>query len=449
MRDDDQDERRRPQEYGLGVRNGWVITLLYGWAHYGKSLFWYTSEFLFAFFLTEVGAIPADRMGLILAAGLFVSAIIDMGVGSRLSRLLPTAASAGRLQCMGAVASAISMLLMFACTWLAGDARLAAALSMSLAFRLSYALYDIPQNSLLSLATSGERARTNLASMRYIFSGLASLTVAASLPPLLQADTLADRAMRFFLVALAFSSVAVASALLLGWALHSMRTAKRPTEGRTGPDGKLGGDIRLLIALMFVVSMAAPVFSKIEPYFAAFVLRDPLLGGGVAMAVSIGMTSAQPLWALLAQRVSRWAMIAVTAGAVVLAAIAFLFVSRSNGAALVAAALAFGAASGGIGMAMWATFSDAVARHAYGREGLAYGLFTASAKISLGMSGLAIGLLLTRIDYRGADSNMLVGMMVVPSILAGIGCAAVISWRQLFGGRPSTGSLPISGRRLL
>jgi Na+/melibiose symporter-like transporter len=180
----------------LGVRGAWTATLLYGCAHYGKSLFWYASEFLFAFFLTEVGAISADRMGLVLAAGLFVSAGIDIGVGSQLSRLLPNAASAGRLQLAGAAASAASMLLMFACYWLPDDVRLLAVLAMSLMFRIAYALYDIPQNSLLSLATDSERARTNVASMRYVFSGLAALTVAACLTPLLQAGGLADQAVR-------------------------------------------------------------------------------------------------------------------------------------------------------------------------------------------------------------------------------------------------------------
>jgi len=402
--------------------------MLYGCAHYGKSLFWYASELLFAFFLTEVGAIPADQMGLVLALGLLASAVTNVVVGSRLSRLLPTAANAGRLQFLGAVASAASMILMFACYWLPDAVRLGGAFAASLAFRLSYALYDIPQNSLLSLATHDERARTNVTAMRYMFSGLAALTIAATLAPLLASGTAADRAILFCKIGAGLSVVAIASAWLLA------RTVSGATE-RSLPDvstrgGRLPFDVRLLIVLMFVVTLAAPTFSKIEPYFAAFVLRDPLLGSGVAMAVAVGMTVAQPFWGLLAQRCSRAVMIVITAAAIVSMAVLFFFAAGIGGGAVLAGALAFGAAGGGIGMAIWAAFADAVARHARGREAWCYALFGASSKLSLLTSGLALGLMLSRIDYRGDDSEMLVGMMVAPPILAGAVCAAVaLSWR--------------------
>lgn len=412
----------------LGASGSRTATVLYGCAHFGKSLFWYASEYLFAFFLTEVGAIPADRMGLILALGLLASAVLNIAVGSRLSHLLPTAANAGRLQFLGAVTSAASMILMFACYWLPGAIRLGGALAASLAFRLSYALYDIPQNSLLSLATRGEHARTNVAAMRYVFSGLAALTIAATLAPLLGSATAADRAVLFCKIGVGLSVVAIASAWLLARAVRGATDSSSPDAGAQG--GRLPFDIRLLIGLMFVVTLAAPTFSKVEPYFAAFVLRDPFLGSGVAMAVAVGMTVAQPFWGMLAQRCSRAVMIVITAATIVLTAVLFLFAAGIGGGAVLAGALAFGVAGGGIGMAIWAAFADAVARHARGREAWCYALFGASSKLSLAISGLALGLMLSRIDYRGDDSEMLIGMMVVPSILAGTVCVAVaLGWR--------------------
>ena len=438
----------RLDESGLGVRGVWGATLVYGLAHYGKSLFWYASEFLFAFFLTEVGGISADRMGLILAAGLFVGAGIDVGVGARLSRALPSVRSAGRLQFAGSVASASSMVMMFACYWLPDHFRLAAALATSLAFRVSYALYDIPQNSLLSLATRNDQARTNISAMRYMFSGLASLTIAAALPTLLWAGPRADRAVRFFTVASALSLVSIATALLLAQTLAGVRSNASETTASTTRAPRLGRDVGLLIGLMFVVSMAGPTFSKVEPYFAAFVLRNPLLGGGIVVAVSIGMTIAQPLWGILAGRLSRFVLISATAASIVIAASAFLLAGGAGGVAALAAALAFGGASGGLGMATWAAFGDAVANHAVGREGQSYGLFTASAKVSLGVSGLVIGLMLAQIDYRGSASERLVGMMVIPSICAGAVCVLAALWRQfMIPGAPLR--IPwISGNRL-
>ncbi|MDE8650705.1 MFS transporter [Novosphingobium album (ex Liu et al. 2023)] len=416
------------------MRSEWAATAIYGGAHYGKSLFWYVSELLFAFFLTEVAAIPANQMGLILALGLLVSAALNIAVGSRLSHLLPTAANAGRLQFLGAVASAVSMTMIFACHWLPGEVRLGGAFAASLAFRLSYALYDIPQNSLLSLATHGERARTNVAAIRYVFSGLAALTIAATLAPLLGSGAAADRAVLFCKIGAGLSVVAIASAWLLARAIRGATDPSLPDADTRG--GYLPIDIRLLIGLMFVVTLAAPTFSKVEPYFAAFVLRDPLLGSGVAMAVAVGMTVAQPFWGMLAQRCSRAVLIVITAAAIVLAAVLFSFVAGIGGGAVLAGALAFGAAGGGIGIAIWASFADAVARHARGKEAWCYALFGASSKLSLAISGLALGLMLSRIDYRGDDSEMLVSLMVVPPVLAGTVCAvAALGWRLIAGRR--------------
>lgn len=431
----------------LGARSARPATLIYGFAHYGKSLFWYGSELLFAFFLTEVGGIAADRMGFVIAAGLLVSAGIDVAVGSRLSRVLPSAARAGRVQLVGAASSAASMLLMFACYWLPVQVRLPAALGVSLVFRVSYALFDIPQNSLMSLATDTVKARTNLASVRYIFSGLASLTVATWLPRLLQPGTADDRALRFCVMALAFSAVAIVSAAMLARALKTDHSDNRLGNVLSKQSAALNDEIRLLLFLMFIISLAAPVFSKVEPYYAAFVLRDPLMGGGVVVAVSIGMIAAQPIWSLLARRLSRSTLIGTTAAGIALAATAFLFARACGSAALIVTALLFGAASGGVGMAMWAAYGDAVSQHAPRREAWAFGLFTAAAKVSLAVSGLSLGLLLARIDYRGADRGILLSVMVVPSIIAGGLALALLSWRHLRGAsRAINSSLPEEGR---
>jgi Na+/melibiose symporter-like transporter len=183
---------------------------------------------------------------------------------------------------------------------------------------------------------------------------------------------------------------------------------------------------------MFVVTFAAPTFSKVEPYFAAFVLRDPILGSGIAMAVAFGMTIAQPIWGMIARRCSRTSMILITAASIALVAAQFFITVEIGGRALLAGAVAFGAAGGGLGFAIWAAFADVVANRAKGKAAWCYALFSASSKVSLAVSGFALGLTLSRIDYRGADSEWLLGIMIVPSILAGIICIVVISrWRRM------------------
>lgn len=86
------------QDIVLGRSDGWRETGVYGSAHLGKSLFWYASELLFAFYLTELVGLPASRMGLVLAIGLLVSAAIDLVAARLLDRRLIDAAVMASLQ---------------------------------------------------------------------------------------------------------------------------------------------------------------------------------------------------------------------------------------------------------------------------------------------------------------------------------------------------------------
>ena len=408
----------------------WPAMLRYGLAHFGKSLFWYGSELLFAFYLTEVAGLSAGVMGWVLAAGLLVSAAIDILVGARLGRWLRGVSGAGQVQLVGAVSSSGAAILLFGCALLPSYLRLAAVIVCSIGFRIGYSFYDIPQNALMSLGALNSGTRTRLASLRYIFSGFAALAVAAMLPWFLQPDDAGMRLARYLAGAVLVSCVAIASAVLLA---NSLRHAGDCTTVSIHPNAAkqpLSTTIRMLLVLMFVISLAGPTFSKLEPYFAAFTLRDPWLGSGIAIAVAIGMTVAQPLWNWAGRWLDRRDLLMATAGAVVVTAALFLATASARPGLTLATALAYGAASGGLGMALWAAFADVVAQGAQGQEGWAYGLFTASSKVALGLGGVMIGAVLTQIDYRGADSDALVQMMVVPSLFAGAACMLIVWWRK-------------------
>lgn len=115
----------------------------------GKSLFWYSSEIFFAYFLTEFVGLHPLATGLVLAGGFLVSAIIDLVLGPAMQRFLANAESAGRAQCLGAVASSATLLLFFASIWIQEESRFLYALVSSILFRLAFAAYDIPQNALM------------------------------------------------------------------------------------------------------------------------------------------------------------------------------------------------------------------------------------------------------------------------------------------------------------
>jgi hypothetical protein len=98
-----------------GLRSDWGgLIAAYAGAHFGKSLFWYASESLFAFFLTEIAHLASRTAGWVLAASFLLSGALDVGIGSALGDRLATASAAGRLQLFGMVGTAVCTVLLFA-----------------------------------------------------------------------------------------------------------------------------------------------------------------------------------------------------------------------------------------------------------------------------------------------------------------------------------------------
>jgi len=428
----------------LGANGFRGHTRAYGLAHFGKSLFWYSSEILFAFFLTEVGGLSGHRMGAILATGLLASVVIDLGLAWAFRGVLAHAARAGALQVLGAGLSAGTLGLLFLTPWVgAPELRFAFAAVAMLVFRFAYALYDLPQNVLLGLATASDRSRTRVAAMRLFFSGLAALTVSATVGLLVADPYTGVRAGRFLGLAAAISVLALATA----WGLHlSLRTYNaaapdatdqtppaRRRPNRTGAWGRAWPvEIWILLAATFIVSLTASLFSKLEPYFAAYVLGSPLWGGIMITTVALGMTLSQPAWAWASARWSRPAMFAAAAATLIVGALTFLATVEASVWAGTGAALLFGAGSGGLGMVMWAAFGDAVAGGRVRSGGLAFALFTGASKIALALSVLMLGAFLNRADYRGSDSEAVLAVMTLWPTIGGIACLGLaLTWKRL------------------
>ena len=72
---------------------------------------------------------------------------------------------------------------------------------------------------------------------------------------------------------------------------------------------------------------------------------------------------------------------------------------------LVMASLLIGVGNGGLGMTLWAAFSDVARQVAPGREGLAFAIFSASAKLALGAGVAALAVLLAVIPYRTGQAD--------------------------------------------
>ena len=369
-------------------------------------------------------------MGVVLAIGLLVSAGIDLLVGGRFADRLSDIGRAARLQFVGSICCALAFAGVFLGFWIPDGARFAYAVGAGLIFRLAYAVYDLPQNALMALATDDAAGRDRVASTRIWFSGAATLLVALSVGPLI-AGRGVEAATLYIALAVAIAVPAIASAGLLA------RTLSRSPLGRSPapPDPALRKRERpprlfwLLLGLMVVTSLATPIFSKVEPFFAAFVLRSPTWGGVIVTAMALGITLGQPVWTLLCARFSRITTLVVSAMLQVVALSAFWLLSTAHPLGLAGAAFVFGLGNGGVGMVLWAAFSEVVATAGKGREGLAYAVFTAVAKVSLGLGSLVLGAVLGGFDYRNADSEGLAELMTaIPAVGALLCLVIAVVW---------------------
>lgn len=407
----------------LGRADGWGATILYGLAHLGKSLFWYASEILFAFYLTEQVGLRATQMGVVLGLGLIVSAVIDLVIATRFRRTLSDAAATGRLQFAGSVLCAVAFLGVFLGFWIPSNISFAYALAAGLAFRVAFALFDLPQNALMALATRDSAGRDRVASTRIWFSGVAILIVALAVGPLVADPESSAGAMRYLILAVLVGVPAVSGSAALAHVVSrphpsASQTSSTRVEATALP--RPSAVFWLLLILMVVTSLATPIFSKLEPYFAGFVIRSPLWGGVIISAVALGIVVGQPAWALLCRHYSRARIMIGAAGVQIVSLMWFWFWPVDQPGGFAGAAFVFGLGNGGVGMALWGAFSETVARTAKGHEGLSYAAFTATAKVTLGVGGLGLGAALALIDYRGSENTTLVTLMTTVPASGGV-----------------------------
>ena len=414
------------------------LVLPYSGAHFGKSLFWYASEAFIAFLLTEVLRLPASSIAWTLSTSFLFSAVLDVAVGTTLRQRLASVAYAGRLQFVGSFVSAIAMTILFALPLLRLKASYAVVVLAVALFRAAYALIDIPQNAILSTSTKGEEARVRLASARLAASGLAALTISGLVSTIIYQNP-AFRPISLVAVALSIGATAIGTSLLLRRALDRPDATPPPlgllqSVARSG----LPGEAWLLLTAMFLTTFAAPVFAKLLPFYAAYRLPDPAIGTTTIAAVSLGMVFGQPLLLKAIRRLTLDGKISAMALATSAGAALFAVADAAGAWAIPLSACLFGACSGGLGAALWAAYADVIARRLVGREGLAFGLLTASAKVSLAVSGIGIGWLLGNPVFRSGKSGLLLNGMTIPAIVAGLAVMVVLVALRRPGARVGT-----------
>lgn len=419
---------------GIAWSGGWAalwrtpLWRAYGVGHYGKSLVWYSSELLFAYFLTEACGLPPRAMGVVLALSLVINGATDMVMGHLLRRLAGTISAAARLHFAGSILAGAALLL-FLATGLVPEAwRLVYALVTGLVFRLAYALYDVPQNAVLGMIAS-DRLRTNVSALRFVGAGLATLSIAVT-APLLLAGSATDKARAFTVFALVLWSLGMVSA---GWFWRAARGGTAGAETPRSPEGTMRRPslpVRLPMGLISVLAAecglaaCASVFTRLEPYFAATVLTSSLARGTVMACVALGGLAGQPLWTTVVERTTPSSAFRASGAMAITGALTFLLFGAHSLVLTAAAALLLGAGLGGLSMLLWAAAGACAASPALSGRHLAptqvFGLLTLCIKVGCAIAILVVSEILV---WRAGDRQavvsalaLIVPMAVMPSL---------------------------------
>jgi Na+/melibiose symporter-like transporter len=400
----------------------------YGWAHFGKSLTWYFSELLFAYFLTEVCGLTPAAMGAALAASLAFSAVVDVCVGKALATRLTSVQSACALQIPGALGSGITLVAFAATAVVPPHARLIYAIGCSCLFRLAFVFHDMPQNCILALVRASDNARVRLSATRLVFSGAASVIVAVAAAWLVGVDRGQGKVL-FLIVSLLFAGIGLAGALLLGMSTPKLSDTAPPLSDTSRElIYERPGTLWAVLGLVFIVAGSTSVFGRLVCYFAAQALADSAARIAVLVSIAVGMISLQPAWASLLRRFGARYVFRASAATLSTGCVLFFFTERNVGA-IALAGMIYGCGLGGLTLVLWSAVARLAASHA-GRQGavapaLGFGLLTAYSRLAAALSILSVGLLLGRIDYHSpevASSWLLLAPMTGAPLVGGLIC---------------------------
>lgn len=420
---------------------GSAFFLAYGAAHGAKSLIWHASGLMFAFFLTEAVGLPPSRAGLILALSLLLNAAMDLILGWLIRHAVTTTGTAARLQATGSVATGVTLVIFASVGFLPEPLQFGFALASILAFRCAYPLLDNPQNAILAFATRDSGGRARLASTRYIVGGTAQLALAALFAPMMINVAAATQSVRFWWLCL------VLAVLAIGTSTHLSCHVRRHPDFRI--EGAAKGKVSIarqrdsgpvaafaIFAMAFSLSASVPIFSRLNPYFTAFAIRDVFDAGLILSAAAVGSLVSQFGWSRLAQS---WSLIIVLRAALLttIAGASLFYLGAAQGSAIAALCVAiYGIGCGGVMMSVWSLLAGVASAPGSRFPGTAaFGVYTFCSKIGHAISAGFVGLILAGLDYRvqAVAAGPLVAWMAAVPIL-GMSAVAILSLR--IKGRP-------------
>ncbi len=391
-------------------------------AHFGKSLMWHGGNIAFAFYLTEICGLSPATMAWLLAASSIVNAVADGVLGTALARRMTDGAAASRQQFAGSITAGITFAAFCAAGLVSEPLRLGYAACSLVAFRIAYATMDVPQNAMLAYIPASAERQEQLITAR-MMTGYAAQVVTAVLISSLLLETSSSDALYFAIAGGAIGILAIGTALALRLCSRNGTDERERRQYAPAAPEPASNFLRLLIASA-LFAFASTFVLRAQAFIAAFGSGiDQSVGTGVfvPIAMAVGGLAGQPLWAALCRERGVHSTLRIASAALIAAALLFGASASSGGLSIAIATASFGAALGGTSFALWAL----LARDARnGNAARRFGIFTCTSKLAHALSAVALGAVLAGGDYRSAIVSG-TGLWW-SSVVAAIGLGAVL-----------------------
>jgi Na+/melibiose symporter-like transporter len=400
-----------------------ILRHRFGAAHFAKSVVWSFCDLLLAWYLHRVLHITADRIALLLCALLLLGAVCDVLVGVVINRLQMSRRSLLRLHLLASIITAIALVAQFTPS---GGAE--SALAAGLAFRIAYALYDVPQTAMTSLLPQDCADARRYVALRSTLSAVARLIVTSTNVALVQSDA-GISAGGLIPVLVAFGALLIVTALLLlrtdDMVSPSIASETRPTAQRMPANGWP------ILGAVFVSTLGFATLSRLLIFFPEGASLDSL-GAWLLLVFSVG-TVMGPLLATRTLDRLGW-NVACCVNAFVGSAGASALLLANAPAIQFVAALVYGVGLNATGAMIWQAASDMIRDHAE-RSGtrvdaLVFGLVIFTIHIAVALGALPLGLLMPLL----AEGNE----FVIPALSITWLSAAVVTFLLLRPGDRST-----------
>ncbi len=405
-------------------------SISYGFAHFGKTLFWSMGELVFAFFLAEIYMIDGTTLGLMIFTFLIWDAITDPILGLILTRCSMNNTMLLRMQILGATVSAISFCLVFYKPPLSQHELIIYSLVVGLVFRTAYTIYDVPQNTLLGRLSNTNNSRLFLSAIRLVAGSLATITLGLSTVSILATRSPEQVQSNFLIVAIIFSAIALISSCLLFFMNRNLPDCETHMYNFSLEKNSL--DFRSFLEFspiflgMFFLSIGWSFFGKMIPFYSTYILDKVNFTGYFIFTIAISTLVTQFFIVKIGKSLCREKLIKFLL--VFTAGTSIFFVQFANTSILSAflSVALMASVSAAITTLIWTTLVDQLAETAYIgiNDVLVFGMFTFSSKVGIGFSGLLLGMMLKAIDYAQgqileveSQEHLIKAMGVIPFLV--------------------------------